>query len=80
MDKLSEVWSVLRQVFTSRTIWGAIILLLQAMGVDSSGFEQFGEHVANFGDAVMTAVGAFLVLIGYVDRRPKPGMIEVAKP
>lgn len=77
MDKILEIWGVLRQLFTSRTMWGLVVALLGMAGVDANGWDSMALEL---GDKLIAAAGALLAVIGYVDRRPKPGMVEVAVP
>lgn len=74
MDKVTEVWLTIKQLITSRTIWGVLIMLLGSVGIDVNGLD---GALVNAGDSLITAAGALLALIGYVDRRPKPA--ELAK-
>lgn len=78
MDKVAEIWASIKQLITSRTIWGGLILLLNAVGVDLN--PDIGGAVVNVGDQLVNAIGAILVLIGYTDRRPKPGTVSVRAP
>lgn len=74
MEKLTELWATVRQLLTSRTIWGVVVMLLGYAGLDVSGLD---GALVDLGDKLIVAAGALLALIGYVDRRPKPGVIEV---
>lgn len=77
MDKLAEIWATIKQLLTSRTIWGVIVMLAGGLGIELPA--DLGGALVSAGDQVMVALGAVLALIGYVDRRPKPGMIEVKR-
>jgi len=75
MDKLESMWASLRQIVTSRTMWGVFVMLLGLVGIHpAAGLD---AAIASVGDSLVAFAGAVLALIGYVDRRPKPGMIEV---
>lgn len=69
MGKIVEIWATIKQLITSRTIWGVIIMLASGIGIDLNGVD---VALTNAGDSIMTAIGALLALVGYLDRRPKP--------
>lgn len=69
MGKIVEIWATIKQLITSRTIWGVIIMLASGIGIDLNGVD---VALTNTGDSIMTAIGALLALVGYLDRRPKP--------
>lgn len=68
MGKIAEIWATIKQLVTSRTIWGVIIMLASSVGIDLNGVD---VALTNAGDSIMTAIGALLALVGYLDRRPK---------
>lgn len=77
MPNFAEIWAHIKQMLTSRTIWGTIVMLASMVNIDLTGLD---VALANAGDAVMAAIGALMVLVGYVDRRSKPGTISVKAP
>lgn len=72
-DRVSEVWAALRQLVTSRTIFGVVIMLFAQFGIDLPD----GDSIASAGDSILTAMGALMSVIGYLDRRPKPASAAV---
>lgn len=75
MTNLTGVWSGIRQLITSRTIYGGLILFLGAVGVKVP--EGLDQAILGLGDNAMNLIGAALVLAGYFDRRPKPAAVDV---
>lgn len=75
MEKVLEIWALIKQLVTSRTIWGVIIMLAGGLGFNLP--VDLGDSIAATGDQLMVALGSLLALVGYIDRRPKPGMVEV---
>ncbi len=74
MDKAFDIWGKLKELITSRTIWGIIVMLLGSIGIKVEGLD---VALVNAGDSLVTAAGALLALVGYIDRRPKAS--DVAK-
>lgn len=69
MDKVTELWATIKQLLTSRTIWGVIVMLLGTVGLNVNGLN---DLLVNLGDHLTAVLGAALAIIGYIDRRPKP--------
>lgn len=71
---MTEIWNKIRELLTSRTIWGVVVMLLGAIGVDANGLN---DLLVAAGDNLITFVGAVMAVIGYIGRRPKQGFVEV---
>lgn len=78
MDKIQEIWATVKQLVTSRTIWGVVVMLVGGLGIQLPG--DLGDMIGSAGDQLMMAIGSILAIVGYIDRRPKPGMVEVKAP
>lgn len=74
MEQANTIWAKIKELITSRTIWGIIVMLLGSVGIKVDGLD---VALVQAGDSLVTAAGALLALVGYIDRRPKAS--EVAK-
>jgi hypothetical protein len=68
MKDFGKIFGVIKNLVSSKTLWGGVILVLQLFGVQADA--TVPDEAASIFDQLMTAVGAALVLIGRITAKP----------